>query len=359
MGVTHVGLHVTDRCNLNCRHCLRDPALTPDDLPLSLITRVLDQARPYGIDHVALTGGEPFLHPEIVAIVDAIVDRGMTWRVVSNGSRLATLTEVLGRRALRLERLRHITLSLDGAEEATHDAIRGAGSYREVMGAVALCTAVGAKFALQMAVHARNEHEIEAHAMLGAQLGAEAVSYASPTPTGTHIDAELRLPRRAWDTIHARLDRLSQLLQIRVNAPEGYPSKQKFHVCGPWQSDSLHVNVAGQLSLCCQLSDTPSEGSLSDHVGDLRDMSLTEGHGRTLALIHELQRRRLQEIADGTLGPWDELPCNWCQKQFGKPHWTAEGVGGAAADRDRWRGAWAGGATGRAEASRIRLPIAK
>ena len=28
-------------------------------------------------------------------------------------------------------------------------------------------------------------------------------------------------------------------------------------------------------------------------------------------------------------------------KSFGKPHWTEGGVGGAAAKRERWQGAWA------------------
>ncbi|MCS6858154.1 MAG: radical SAM protein, partial [Sandaracinaceae bacterium] len=58
-------LHLTDRCNLNCRHCLRDPGAQPKDLPLSLIERLLDEIKCYSKEAVVvLTGGEPFLHPE-------------------------------------------------------------------------------------------------------------------------------------------------------------------------------------------------------------------------------------------------------------------------------------------------------
>ena len=343
-------MHLTDRCNLNCRHCLRDPELAPNDLSLSLVERVLDQLGPYGETEVALTGGEPLLHPQILAIVDAVVSRGLRWRAVTNGARLDTLSALLASSSRRRAASR-IVVSLDGALPATHDQIRGDGSYDDVLRAVAMLVALDVPFTLQCVVNRLNEAELETYGLLAAQLGAAAVSFACLTPTGTHHDSQLALPRAAWNTLQARVDRLAGILRIPVLKPEGHPRTNAFHVCAPWRGDALHVDVHGKMSLCCQLSGTPS-GELSDELADLATESLLEGHLKGVKLIHELQRRRLEAIAAGTLGPWDELPCNWCQKQFGKPHWTDTGVGGAAADRARWRGAWANGATGR-----VRLPI--
>ena len=39
-----VVFHVTERCGLGCRHCLRDPGKQPADLPLEVVRKVLPQA---------------------------------------------------------------------------------------------------------------------------------------------------------------------------------------------------------------------------------------------------------------------------------------------------------------------------
>src|SRR6266540_4185185 len=103
MPVSWVVFHLTDRCQLDCRHCLRDPARKPLDVPVALVEKVLDEAIAlHRVNHVGLTGGEPTLHPEFEAVVDAIVRRGLGWHVVSNGRQLprllALLEEAPGRR---------------------------------------------------------------------------------------------------------------------------------------------------------------------------------------------------------------------------------------------------------------------
>jgi hypothetical protein len=98
--------------------------------------------------------------------------------------------------------------------------------------------------------------------------------------------------------------------------------------------ETLHVDVRGRLSLCCQLSGTP--GGDVDVVADLAEVDLLEAHRRLLALIHEAQARRLAEIAAGPGDGWDAFPCNTCQRGFGKPHWTEHGAAGPQARRERF-----------------------
>jgi hypothetical protein len=70
-------------------------------------------------------------------------------------------------------------------------------------------------------------------------------------------------------------------------------------------------------------------------------MTLAEAHGKLLGIIHDAQADRVQRMARGEIAEgWDKFPCNDCLKRYGKPHWTDEGVGGPAAARQRWRGAW-------------------
>jgi len=330
-------LHLTDRCQLDCRHCLRDPAREPSDLPLPLIERVLDEARAlHRADHVALTGGEPLLHPRFAELLDAIVARGSTWHVVTSGRGFERLTALLDASASRRDALTAVDLSLDGAEPATHDAIRGLGSHREVLAAALACKARGIPFSFQMALHALNEGELERAGLLAAQLGAGRMAFAMTQATGTAQDGRLRLPLEAWGPILDRVTRLGETLRIPVTAAEGFPRAQPFHVCEPWRSEALHVDVQGRLTLCCQLAGGP--GGDGDVVADLATSSLAAAHALLLARVHALQRERLALVAAGEATGWDALPCNWCARRHGRPHWTAAGSGGARARRARRAG---------------------
>ena len=134
MSARVIAFHLTDRCNLNCQHCLRDPGLQPLDLALPLMERVLDQAKSvYAIDHVALTGGEPTLHPQFFDAVDAIAARKMTWHMVTNRSQLPFTLEGLTPKPSRRAALTMPDFSLDGASEAGAAEIPGQGRSRHVM----------------------------------------------------------------------------------------------------------------------------------------------------------------------------------------------------------------------------------
>ncbi len=349
-----VAFHLTDRCNLNCQHCLRDPGLQPRDLALPVLERVLGEARTvYAVEHVALTGGEPTLHPQFLHVLDAIAAHGMSWHMVTNGSQMPFVIAGLAAAPARRAALTMLDFSLDGATEGVHDEIRGAGSFREVMSAIAACEGLGIPFVLQMVVHAKNRHEIEAFAFQAAQLGAARVSFAWLQATGTKLDAALFIPAHEWTAIVDRIERLSAVLTVPVSMPEGFPKAARFHVCDPFRSDTLHVDVEGRLNLCCQHAGTPASGTRSDIAGDLTTMSLPAAHGRLLTIIHDTQAARLAAIAAGPGDAWDAFPCNGCLAHFGKPHWRGDAPSGPVAERPRWRGAWADGATG----TRLRLPV--
>ena len=240
MAVAWIAFHITDRCQLDCDHCLRDPGQKPVDLDVAVFERILDEAvSVYRTGEVALTGGEPTLHPRFFEIIDRIVDRGLRWHMVSNAEGFDRVLSRLAERPDRLTALTRIGFSLDGAREETHDAIRGQGSYRTVMAAIARATQSGVRFHLQMAVNRRNIDEIEDFALVGAQLGATQISFELTQPTGTILDGSLFVSsaeaRRAAD----RIERLDATLRIPVVASDGFPKPLGLHLCDAFRSDVL------------------------------------------------------------------------------------------------------------------------
>jgi MoaA/NifB/PqqE/SkfB family radical SAM enzyme len=331
MATSWIAFHVTERCALRCRHCLRDPPRPPADLPVSTVERVLDQAIAlHGVEHVGFTGGEPLLHPELGSAIDAAVRRGLGWHVVTSGRDVERLLALLAGDARRRAALTVVDLSLDGADAAVHDRVRGEGSYRAVLAAALALRAREIPFHVQMTVHAENAHQVEALAIEAAKLGAARVSIGMALPSGTPADRELWLSAAAWGEVRARVERLAEILAVPVGATEGFARRQAFHVCAPWRSETLHVDPRGRLTVCCMLAGTP--GGDEDVIADLATTPLAAAHRLLLAHVQRLERERLEAVSGG-VGPWDAFPCNWCARRHGRPHWVEGGSAGPTARR--------------------------
>lgn len=343
-----VGFHITNRCQLNCDHCLRDPELQAIELDPDLIARVLDRVQPLlGVRRVGLTGGEPTLHARFWDIIDRIADRGIPWHIVSNGALLPRMLPELHRRARRLETFHGAYLSLDGADAAVHDAIRGPGNFEAILQAASLLRAIDRAAELQFTVQRRNLHQLEALAMLGGELGVTAVHFAPLYATGTPLDASLRLSLDEQRLARDRIQRLQGMFRFPVTWSVGFPSDVPFQQCAAWQLDELHIDNHGRLNLCCIPSGMPVEtapGELpTDVAADLATTDFDEALGRLLDIIHRTRQARIEALARGEhrQNPLLALPCNWCLRHHGRPWWDAEGTEGPEAQRPRWRGAWA------------------
>lgn len=121
-------LHITDRCNLACSHCLFSSG--PDsarELSLQQLKQHVDDAAAQGCRLFALTGGEPLVHPDFISLIEHIL--------AIPDSRIAILTNGL----LVAERLStswpreriHLQISLDGRPKH-HDDLRGYGSFNRL-----------------------------------------------------------------------------------------------------------------------------------------------------------------------------------------------------------------------------------
>lgn len=118
-------LFVTDVCNLACDHCFAWRDLNRgEDLTLDELTALADDLGP--LDNLNLAGGEPFLRPDLPAVVEAFVDRCGVRSVYCPTSGWFTDRAVAAVRAILAQPVDRlvIELSFDGLP-ATHDALRG------------------------------------------------------------------------------------------------------------------------------------------------------------------------------------------------------------------------------------------
>jgi len=133
-------------CNLQCTHCFISCSPTNhahEMMSLDDVRRYLEEAEALGVKEYYFTGGEPFLHREILEMLEAALARGPV-SVLTNG--------VLVRPEIA-ERLRGLSdaspysldlrISIEGADAAANDAIRGEGTFERILAGIRHLAAAG------------------------------------------------------------------------------------------------------------------------------------------------------------------------------------------------------------------------
>ena len=122
-------------------------------MPVALAASAADEFAEQGGREILVTGGEPFLHPELDALIAVTSARApvtvLTNAMVFDRGRRRAMLESFDRGSVTLQ------ISLDSAGPDLHDRQRGAGSHAKAMGGIALARALG--FAVRVAATYRPE----------------------------------------------------------------------------------------------------------------------------------------------------------------------------------------------------------
>ncbi len=179
-----VAWETTRACNLLCRHC-RAAAIAetpPDELSAQQGRDLLRQLAAWSPAPLTiLSGGEPLLRPDIVELAAYGSELGLRMLLSTNGS-LVTAPKA---RELKKAGLARVSLSLDGAQPASHDLFRGLdGSFAAVVQAAAYLREAGLPFQINSTLSAVNLAEAEALSRLAESLGAAAHHVFLLVPVG-------------------------------------------------------------------------------------------------------------------------------------------------------------------------------
>lgn len=126
-------------CNLACAHCYIESSPTNDRLAyltLADATRFFDEiaARQLPTSEIGLTGGEPFMNPDIIRMIEEALGRGFKILVLTNAMKPMRRHEAaLQRLAATYGDRLTLRVGLDHPTEIVHDAERGRGSWQAAL----------------------------------------------------------------------------------------------------------------------------------------------------------------------------------------------------------------------------------
>lgn len=140
-------------CNLRCDFC--DLWEGHVHMPLERALPLLDEAVAIGTRTLVLTGGEPFLHPDLFRVVREARARGLAVNITTNGTRLDQRWEELVQSGPV-----SLSFSIDGLEP-THDRLRGQkGAWKKTMAALKRAVEQGIDASVYFVVTRENVSEL-------------------------------------------------------------------------------------------------------------------------------------------------------------------------------------------------------
>lgn len=136
-------------CNLSCTTCYIESSPRNDALVYPTVAEVeqfIDEADALGVREIGFTGGEPFMNPGIIAMIEAALGRGLEVLVLTNAMRPMRRFEAalapLAASALTLR------VSLDHYTRDMHELERGAGSFDKALDGLRWLSGAGFRVAV-------------------------------------------------------------------------------------------------------------------------------------------------------------------------------------------------------------------
>jgi MoaA/NifB/PqqE/SkfB family radical SAM enzyme len=264
-------------CNLACSFCHAKPNADPG-IALADIRAGLRLLSGWGVGDVIFSGGEPLLRRDILEILDAARGLGLDVDLCTNGTLIDA--ELAGR--LR-EVLSEVSVSVDSATPATHDALRRQrGSWAKTVRGIENLASAGVEVHVISLVTDTTASAIEETTRFVRSLGAESITLLGlmPYPEGTarrggpplptvqpHEGTDHRLSLHTRLALEASLPQMRRRLDgFRINTKCILPSR-RLGACGAGTT-ILGVDARGMLLPCILLKGMSGAKPLLHYAAD-------------------------------------------------------------------------------------------
>ncbi|MEI6810221.1 MAG: radical SAM protein [bacterium] len=219
---------LTARCNLTCKHCraeAQDHAVK-GELSTAEVLQVARDIRDCGDPIMILTGGEPLVRADIFDIAKYCTGIFTRVAMATNG----TLVDDIVAKKIADSGIQRVSISLDGATAATHDAFRGLpGSFDATLRGFDALRKAGVSVQVNVTVSRYNMAELGNILMLAQDRGADAFHafVLVPVGCGARLDEAVRLSPSEMEKVLRWLFDKSLELRGRVHikatcAPQYY-----------------------------------------------------------------------------------------------------------------------------------------
>ncbi len=168
-------IEITSKCNMNCPYCYNDSSSKGIFLDKDKVFNLINQCKLNKISEITISGGEPFLHPNIIDFIEYANSKQIKVRIISNLSVVSFEDSVK-----ILKNGNFFQLTLDSTNEKENDSIRGIGCYQKIVKLLqyAKNNKLSKRISLRMNLGKNNVHRIQSFIDFAISFGIKHISIA-------------------------------------------------------------------------------------------------------------------------------------------------------------------------------------
>jgi len=154
-----VRLEISSKCNLRCLYCyyFDNSAVDYANLPTEQWLQFFVELGSMAVMDVSLGGGEPFLRPDLIDLIEGIIQNKMRFSIISNGS---LIDDHIAEYIAGTHRCNYVQVSIDGASSEVHDSCRGRGSFVKAVRGIKTLQRHNVPVVARVTLHHHNVHDI-------------------------------------------------------------------------------------------------------------------------------------------------------------------------------------------------------
>lgn len=321
----YLDVEITSHCNLSCSYCyyLNNPGVVYADLTTDAWLELFDEFAACQVMQLSFCGGEPLWRDDFASLVDGVVARRMRYDLLTNG---CLLTREMACHLRESRRCDMVQVSLDGARAATHEALRGTGSFEPALAAIELLQSLQLPVTVRVTIHPENIEDLPALArLLLDDLGLAAFSTNAASPLGDHNKYPATVLMDAAQRLHAMqlLAELDRRYPGRILANAGPLAEWKtFHAMEQARLTNRPIPGRGRLVGCGCVFDRLAVRADGAYTPCVMLPQLVLGQGGQDSLVDVWQNagflQRLRRRVDIPLSSFAECRgCSWIESCTG------------------------------------------
>ena len=241
-------LQITERCNLHCAHCFVSAGDYGDAMSIRTIRNiVIPRLKECRVVSVTLTGGEPFVHHEIVEIVSLLKNANIRVGICTNGT---SISQDQMKTLAKIGNV-HLNVSLDGFRPESHGKFRGdKASFAKTIETIRRLSEY--RLLQGLLVTPNNLAEIYEYAELCEFAIQNDATYVLMNPLssmsrGVSAQKILKAPDKVMRQIKEITSSFSDRIQV---AYVRFPNDQKLPLNSCEAGNIIYVFVHGELTVC-------------------------------------------------------------------------------------------------------------
>lgn len=196
-------IEITNHCLQRCIHCSSNATCSQyEEISFEKILDTVDRLLPLGLKRVVLSGGEPFLHPDLFSLIDSLKHRKIryslyTCGVIGDAASSAPISERAFDR-IKSPDLDKVIFSLHAGTPETQARIAGyPASFQSVLASIRAAKACEIDVEVHVVPMQVNFSELERVLDIADELGVRRVSFLRFVPQGRGTE-QLRLNREQY-----------------------------------------------------------------------------------------------------------------------------------------------------------------